>query len=211
MVYRDRKHAGEVLAGLLGVYAEREEVLVLALPRGGVPVGYEIATRLGVPLDVFVVRKLGAPQQPELALGAIAAGGVRVLDAELVRALGIAPETLEAIVQRESHELDRRERLYRGERPAPELRGKTVILVDDGLATGASMRSAVLAVRKQHPAKVVVAVPVAAEQSCAEVCALADEVLCAATPQPFHAVGEWYEEFSQTTDADVRELLARSQ
>src|SRR3954470_15079022 len=205
MLYRDRRHAGQKLAELLGAYAGRPEVIVLALPRGGVPVGYEIATRLGVPLDVFVVRKLGAPQQPELALGAIAAGGVRVLDAELVRALGITLETVEAIVQRETQELDRRERLYRGERPPPELRGNTVILVDDGLATGASMRSAVLAVRKLQPAKVVVAVPVAAEQSCAEFRALADEVLCAATPRPFHAVGEWYEEFSQTTDDDVRE------
>lgn len=207
-MFRDRSEGGRALAGLLARYAGRAGVIVLALPRGGVPVGYEVARALGVPLDVFVVRKLGAPGQPELAIGAIASGGVRVLDAELVRALAITPETIEAIAGREEEELQRRERLYRGERKPRELGGETVILVDDGLATGASMRSAVAAVRQQGPAKVVVAVPVAAAQVCTAFQQIADEVVCAATPTPFYAVGQWYAVFDQTDDDEVRRLLA---
>ena len=210
MIFQDRRAGGEALAGLLAKYAGRDDVIVLALPRGGVPVADEIANRLGVAMDVFVVRKLGVPQQPELALGAIASGGVRVIDPDTVQALGIPDSAIETVARREQQELERRERLYRGERGAPELEDKIVILVDDGLATGASMRSAVAAVRQQQPARVIVAVPVAARQTCEALHEIADEVVCAATPTPFFAVGQWYEIFDQTSDEEVHELLARS-
>jgi putative phosphoribosyl transferase len=208
--FRDRTEAGRYLAELLGEYAGRDDVVVLALPRGGVPVGYEVAKVLGAPLDVFVVRKLGVPGHPELAMGAIATGGVLVLDEGLVRRLGISEEQIRRAVEYELRELERREAAYRGGREPPNLQGKTVVLVDDGLATGATMRAAALAVRKYNPERVVVAVPVAAAQTCDEFRGDVDDIVCAVTPKPFHAVGLWYEDFSQTSDEEVRELLARA-
>jgi predicted phosphoribosyltransferase len=208
--FRDRTEAGRYLAELLPDYAGRDDVVVLALPRGGVPVGYEVAKALGAPLDVFVVRKLGVPGHPELAMGAIATGGVLVLDEGLVRRLGINEEQIRRAVETELRELERREAAYRGGRDPPNLEGKTVILVDDGLATGATMRAAALAVRNYNPERVVVAVPVAAGQTCDEFRDDVDDIICAVTPSPFHAVGLWYEDFSQTSDEEVRELLARA-
>jgi putative phosphoribosyl transferase len=207
MRFHDRREAGRLLAERLSQYAGRDGVVVLALPRGGVPVGYEVARMLRAPLDVFVVRKLGVPGQPELALGAVAGGGVRVLNDDVVDALGLDEQAIDAITKRELAEVERRERAYRGERPPPELRGKVVILVDDGLATGASMRAVALAARTLGPEKVVIAVPVAADQTCHEVRADVDEVVCAFTPTPFYAVGLWYENFEQTSDEEVRHLL----
>jgi predicted phosphoribosyltransferase len=209
-LFRDRRQAGEVLADLLGEYGGRAEVTVLALPRGGVPVGYEVAAALGVPLGVFLVRKLGVPGQPELALGAIASGGVSVLNGEVIGSLGIDPETVRAVAEREATELARREERYRAGLPPVSLAGRVAILVDDGLATGASMRAAVVALRELHPARIVVAVPVAAEGSLAELEKLADEVVCAETPSPFGAVGSAYQDFTQVTDREARELLAAS-
>ena len=190
-------------------YAGRPEVLVLALPRGGVPVAFEVARSLGAPLDIFLVRKLGVPGQEELAMGAIATGGLRVVNDSVVRHLDIAPELIDAVAAREQGELERRERAYRGERPAPDVRGRTVILVDDGLATGSTMRAAALALRQQGPARVVVAVPVASREACEEFRGEVDDIVCASTPEPFMGVGRWYEDFSQTTDEEVRSLLAR--
>lgn len=210
MKFRNRTEAGAVLAGMLGAYAGRPDVVVLGLPRGGVVVAAEVAAALQAPLDVFVVRKLGVPGREELALGAIASGGIRVLNDDLVRGLRISPETLEEIAQREQTELERRETLYRGARPAIELKGKTVVLVDDGLATGASMRAAVLAVRHQRPAAVIVAVPTASPQAAREMARIADEVVCAAVPDPFWGVGAWYDDFRQATDADVTRILRQS-
>jgi putative phosphoribosyl transferase len=207
MLFRDRTEAGYKLAESLREYAKRDDVLVLALPRGGVPVAAAVADSLGAPLDVFLVRKLGVPGQEELAMGAVSSGGVRVLNAEIVHELGIPRETIERVAQAELRELERRDRLYRGERPHPSVSGKTVILVDDGLATGSSMRAAVRALRLQSPERIVVAVPVAAGQTCDLLRAEADHVVCAATPHPFFAVGQWYQDFSQTTDEQVRELL----
>jgi predicted phosphoribosyltransferase len=207
-LFRDRRHAGRLLAERLREYAGRDDVLVLALPRGGVPVGYEIARALSVPLDVFLVRKLGVPGHEELALGAIATGGTRVVNRALVESLDIGPEWLDAIDARERRELERRERAYREGRPPPDLAGKTAILVDDGLATGSTMWAAVHAVRQERPAKVVVAVPVSDPDTCADLREVADEVVCLMTPRPMRAVGAWYEDFSQTTDDEVRELLA---
>jgi predicted phosphoribosyltransferase len=209
-MFRDRREAGRLLAELLADYSGRANVIVLALPRGGLPVGYEVARKLGAPLDVFVVRKLGLPSQPELALGAIASGGVRVLNQELVRALRLPQEVIDRVAEREQEELRRRERLYRGDRPLPDLGGKTVILVDDGLATGSTMRSAVAAIRQQSPAQMIVAVPVAARSTCEELQDEADKVVCAVTPYPFFAVGQWYADFSETSDEEVRALLARA-
>jgi predicted phosphoribosyltransferase len=209
-LFRDRREAGRRLAEKLASYAGRPDVVVLALPRGGVPVGVEVARALGVPLDVFIVRKLGVPGHEELALGAIATGGVRILNDELIHALGIPDHVTEAVSAKEQEELARRERLYRGARPAPDVRGRTVILVDDGLATGATMQAAIKALRQQHPARIVVAVPIAAPETCDELKTEADDVVCAVTPQPFYAVGLWYDDFSQTTDEEVRDLLARS-
>ena len=208
--FRDRRHAGRVLASALSHHAGRPEVQVLALPRGGVPVGYEVAEALGAPLDVLVVRKLGVPGQEEYAMGALAGGGVRVLDDAVVRLFDIEPEAIEAVARREQRELERRERLYRAGRPAPGLRGRTVILVDDGLATGSTMRAAVRGLRALRPARIVVAVPTAAAETCEALRQEADEVVCARTPRPFRAVGLWYEDFSQTGDDEVRALLARA-
>jgi predicted phosphoribosyltransferase len=208
--YRDRAEAGRELAEKLAEYAGRPDVLVLALPRGGVPVAYEVARALGAPLDVFLVRKLGVPGHEELAFGAIATGGVRLLNDEVVRSLRITPQVIRRVTAHEQAELVRREREYRGDRPPPDLRGKTVILIDDGLATGASMRAAVAALRQGQPARIVVAVPVAAPATCEDFQNEVDEIVCARTPEPFYAVGLWYEDFSQTTDDEVRDLLARA-
>jgi predicted phosphoribosyltransferase len=207
--FRDRREAGRLLAAQLSAYASRPDVLVLALPRGGVPVAAEVARALGAPLDVFVVRKLGVPGHEEFALGAIATGGVRVLNEDVVRALRIPDRVIDAVAAKEQEELARRERLYRGDRPPLDVRGRTVILVDDGLATGATMHAAIKALRQQQPARIVVAVPTASPETCDELKREVDEVICATTPDPFYAVGLWYEDFSQTTDEEVRELLAR--
>jgi predicted phosphoribosyltransferase len=207
--FRNRTDAGGRLAEQLAAYANRPGVLVLALPRGGVPVGFEVARELGAPLDVFLVRKLGVPGYEELAMGAVATGGVRVLNDEIVRGLGISEHEIDAAAARELQELARRERLYRGDRPPPDIAGRTVILVDDGLATGATMRAAIAAVRQRQPARIVVAVPTASPDTCEALKAEADDVVCAMTPEPFLAVGHWYEDFTQTTDDEVRELLAR--
>jgi predicted phosphoribosyltransferase len=207
--FRDRVEAGRLLAERLRDYAGRDEVVVLGLPRGGVPVAYELSKALGAPLDVFVVRKLGLPGHEELAMGAIATGGVLVLDENLLRRLGVREEQLERTVAAEVEELRRREAAYRGDRGPPDLTGKTVILVDDGLATGSTMRAAAEAVRRYDPARIVVAVPVAAEETCDQFRDLVDEIKCAVTPHPFHAVGLWYQDFAPTTDEEVRELLAR--
>jgi predicted phosphoribosyltransferase len=205
--YRDRMEAGRALASLLRDYAGRDDVVFLGLPRGGVPVAAEVARELGAPLDVFMVRKLGVPGHEELAMGAIASGGVRVLNPEVIDALHIPERAIEMIAQREQRELERRERAFRGDRPAPALRGKTAILVDDGLATGATMRAAVTALRALEPARIVVAVPVGAEETCERFRDDADEVICALTPRPFEAVGLWYENFGQTSDAEVQAAL----
>jgi predicted phosphoribosyltransferase len=209
--YRDRVEAGQSLGSYLRKYADHPDVVVLALPRGGVPVAYEIARTLHAPMDVFLVRKLGVPGQEELAMGAIASGGLRVLNPSVVDALGIPDDVIDAVAAAEQQELDRREREYRGDRPSPEIRGRTVVLVDDGLATGATMRAAVAALRAQNPAKIVVAVPVGAPESCEELEREADEVVCPMTPEPFYAIGLWYEDFAQTSDAEVRDLLANVQ
>jgi predicted phosphoribosyltransferase len=208
-LFRDRHDAGRRLAAKLTQYAHHPDVIVLALPRGGVPVGYEVARALGVPLDVFVVRKLGVPGYEELAMGAVATGGVRVLNEQLVNRLGIPDHLIDAVAAHEQQELMRRERLYRGGRSPPDVRGRTVILVDDGLATGATMHAAIHALRQQQPARIVVAVPTAAPEACEEMRAEVDEAICAITPEPFHAVGLWYLNFSQTTDEEVRELLTQ--
>jgi erythromycin esterase-like protein/predicted phosphoribosyltransferase len=208
-LFRDRREAGRLLAGKLAAYANRPGVLVLALPRGGVPVAYEVARSLNAPLDIFVVRKLGVPGYEELAMGAIATGGVRVLNDQLVERLGMPDHMIDAVAEREQRELARRERLYRGGRPCLDVRGRTVILVDDGLATGATMHAAIAALRKLQPARIVVGVPTASPETCEEMRAEADEVICAITPEPFHAVGRWYQDFSQTSDEEVRQLLGQ--
>jgi predicted phosphoribosyltransferase len=183
--------------------------LVLALPRGGVPVAYEVATALNVPLDVFIVRKLGVPGHEELAMGAIASGGIRTLNESVIQQLDIPPKAIEAMAAREAEELRRREQLYRGDKPSPTISRRTVILVDDGLATGSTMKAAIAALRRQNPAKIIVAVPTAPADTCDELQREADEVICAVTPEPFYAVGLWYENFAQTTDAEVMELIRR--
>ncbi|WP_096665164.1 phosphoribosyltransferase [Polaromonas sp. AET17H-212] len=203
--YEDRREAGRVLADALAHYRGRPHLLVLALPRGGVPVAYEVARALKAPLDVFVVRKLGFPGHEEYAMGAIASGGVRVMNP--MPGMSVTPEEVAAAVAREQPELQRRERLYRGQSPAPDLRGRTVIVVDDGLATGATMHAALLGIRQQHPAHLVMAVPVGAADSCEALQGVADEVVCVATPEPFRAVGLWYRQFPQTSDDEVRALL----
>jgi putative phosphoribosyl transferase len=208
--FRDRTEAGQLLAQKLATYAHRPDVLVLALPRGGVPVAFEVAWALDAPLDLFLVRKLGVPGREELAMGAIATGGVRVLNEEVVEALRIPEEVIAVTAAREQQELRRRERLYRDDRPGPEVRGRTIILIDDGLATGSTMRAAAAALRQQQPARLIVAVPTAAPEACAEFQAEVDEVICATTPDPFYAVGLWYEDFSQTTDEEVGNLLERA-
>jgi len=208
--FTDRRHAGRVLASRLTKYAGRDDVIVLALPRGGVPVAYEVASALNAPMDVFLVRKLGTPGHRELAMGAIASGGVRVVNEDVVRWYGISEAAIDRIAREEQEELERRERAYRDDRPAPDLTHKIVVLIDDGLATGSTMRAAVKAVRARHPARVVIAVPVGAPQTCAELAVSADEVICARMPEPFSAVGQWYLNFEQTDDAEVRELLQKS-
>jgi len=208
MLFRDRADAGRHLLSRLGAYHGRPDVVVLGLPRGGIPVGYEVARGLGAPLDVFVVRKLGVPGQEELAMGAIATGGVRVVNRDVVDALHIAPDVLDRAAAQELRELERRQRSYRGDRPEPQVEGRTVILVDDGLATGSTMRAAVQALRQQRPARIVVAVPVAAFATCEELRREVEDVVCFATPEPFMAVGRFYDDFSQTTDEEVHDLLA---
>jgi predicted phosphoribosyltransferase len=209
-IFSDRAEAGRRLAEQLQQYAGRDDVIVLGLPRGGVPVAFEVAGSLGVPLDVFIVRKLGVPGFEELAAGAIASGGVRVLNDDVVRVLPNAEETIASITAREVLEIERREQIYRDGRPAPELHDRVVILVDDGLATGATMRAAVKALRQRGVAKIVVAVPVGAPETCRELEKEADETLCAIAPAWFQAVGQYYEDFSQTSDDEVRELLVRA-
>ena len=206
----DRTEAGRRLATELARYADRADVIVLALPRGGVPVAYEVARALRAPLDVFVVRKLGVPGHEELAMGAVASGGVRVLNDQVVRALRIRQDVIEDVTASELRELERREQLYRGERAAPDVRERVVILVDDGLATGATMQAAIAALRQRGPARIVVAVPTAAPETCNQLRDEVDDLICAMTPEPFHAVGLWYEDFSPTTDEEVQELLGRA-
>ena len=207
MVFRNRREAGKILARKLMAYANRPDVLVLALPRGGVPVAFEVAQALHAPLDVFLVRKLGVPGHEELAMGAIASWGARVLNDDVVRELHISDNVIERVAARERRELERRDRSYRAGRPAPNVRGRTIILVDDGLATGSTMRAAIAALRQQRPVRIVVAVPVGSPETCAEFQDEADEAICALTPEPFYAVGVWYQDFSQTTDEEVHDLL----
>lgn len=206
--FRDRRHAGEVLARRLQHLAGRPNLVVLALPRGGVPVAHEVAYALGAPMDVWVVRKLGLPGYPELAMGAIASGGVRVMNEDVLAAYRPSSADIDAVTRSERAELERRERAYRDQPTAVPIEGRTVILVDDGLATGSTMRAAVLAVRQRQPARVIVAVPVGARETCEALREVADEVVCALMPEPLSAVGLWYTDFSQTTDDEVRHLLS---
>ena len=211
MRFKNREEAGEKLADDLTEYANRNDVIILALPRGGVPVAYEVAKKLKVPMDVFLVRKLGVPGQEELAMGAIASGGVEVLNKDIVQSLGISRSTIDKVAEKEHRELERREKSYRGDRPKPEIKNKHVILIDDGLATGASMRSAVRAVRSWNPAEVIVAVPTSAPDTCELFEYEADSIVCLSTPKPFYGVGAWYEDFSQTTDEEVSNLLEKAE
>jgi len=210
MRYRDRTEAGQRLAERLLDYRDRPDVVVLGLPRGGVVVAHEVARRLHAPLDVFVVRKLGAPGQEELAMGAIAGGGVRVLNPAVVDLWGIPASVIEEVTEQEQRELERRETLYRGTRAPLELEGRTAVLVDDGIATGSTMRAAVAALRKHKPARIIVATPVAAPQACELLAGEADELVCDFTPDPFYSVGLWYEDFTQNTDEEIRDLLERA-
>jgi predicted phosphoribosyltransferase len=205
--FRDRFQAGRRLAAALQPYAGRPNLLVLALPRGGVPVGYEVARALNAPLDVMLVRKLGVPGHEELAMGAIASGGIRILSDDVVSAFGITERVIAIAAANEEEELERRERAYRDHRPPPEVKGRTVILVDDGLATGSTMRAAAAALRAQHPERLVVAVPVAPPETCASLRNEVDDLVCARAPEPFFAVGNWYDDFSQISDEEVRQLL----
>jgi putative phosphoribosyl transferase len=207
--FHDRHEAGRRLAGELRAYAGRDDVIVVALPRGGVPVGYEVAHALGLPLEVMQVRKLGVPGHEELAMGAIASGGVRIVSENVVEALGIPERVIATVAAAEAQELERRERVYREGRLFPEMRGRTVILVDDGLATGSTMRAAAAALRSLGAARLVAAVPVAPKESCDAVREVVDEVVCASVPERFQAVGEWYDDFSQISDQEVSELLRR--
>jgi len=210
-VFDDRADAGRRLAERLSAYAGRDDTLVLGLPRGGVPVAFEVARRLQAPLDIFLVRKLGVPHHEELAMGALASGGVRVVNREVVDALRIPPQTMDAVAEKEGRELERRDRAYRGGRPPPTVRGRTVILVDDGLATGSTMRAAVAALRQQQPERLVASVPVGAPATCAELAAEVDEVVCLLQPEPFYAVGLWYDDFGETSDDELRDLLQRAE
>jgi putative phosphoribosyl transferase len=209
MIYKDRSDAGRALAAHLREYADRADVLVLGLPRGGVPVAYEVARSLHIPLDIFLVRKLGVPGQEELAMGALASGGICVMNDDVTGQLEISQAVIDRVAVREQQELERRERLYRGNRPPPAIQGRTVILIDDGLATGSTMRAAAAALRHMQPVKIVVAVPVAAAETCEALRGEVDEVVCVETPEPFLAVGAWYSDFSQTSDEEVRELLQK--
>jgi putative phosphoribosyl transferase len=208
--FDDRVAAGRLLAEAMRGYRDRDDLLVLALPRGGVPVAAQVADALNAPLDLMLVRKLGVPSQPELAMGAIATGGVQVLNPDIVRALSISDHTIDRVAQVEGRELDRRARAYRGDRPPPALRGACVVLIDDGLATGATMRAAVAAARAQQPAELVVAVPVASAEALDLIEATVDDLVCLAAPEPFLGVGRWYAAFPQTSDAEVRALLAEA-
>jgi putative phosphoribosyl transferase len=210
-LFKDRTEAGQRLAVKLAAYTDRQNVLVLGLPRGGVPVAFEVANALKAPLDVFLVRKLGVPSQEELAMGAIASGGVRVLNQEIIEGLRLTEATIDRVAQKEQQELERRERLYRDNRPVPALQGRTVIVVDDGLATGATMRAAIEAVRQQQPARLVVGVPVSSFETCQEIGSEVDEIVCVETPRPFYSVGLWYKDFPQTTDEEVRDLLFKAE
>jgi len=210
ITFSDRRDAGRKLARGLRQYRKRSGVIVLALPRGGVPVGFEVAQALKAPLDVFVVRKLGVPGDEEMAMGAIATAGTRVLNRDVIAVLGIDPDVIDRVTAKEEQELQRRERLYRGDRAPLHLEGRTVIVVDDGLATGATMRAAVMALRDKHPARIVVAVPVGSRETCEAMKAVADEVVCAMMPYYFVGVGSWYSDFSQTSDAEVRSLLDKA-
>lgn len=210
MIYRDRSDAGRHLAASLAHHAGDASLLVLGLPRGGVPVAAEVADALGAPLDVYVVRKLGVPGQRELAMGAIGSGGVRVMNDRVLRAAGVPAEAIEEVIGEEERELERRELALRGERPPPEVEGQMIVLVDDGIATGSTMRAAIAALQARGAAKLVVAVPIAASETCAELAEEVDEVVCAATPDPVRAISIWYENFEQTTDAEVRELVERA-
>jgi putative phosphoribosyl transferase len=205
--FRDRQDAGRALARALEPYADRDDVIVLGLPRGGVPVAFEVARALDAPLDVFIVRKLGTPGHEELAMGAIASGGVRVVNEQVTTMLHVPDDAIARVAAVEQQELERRERAYRGDSALPALRGRTVIIVDDGLATGSTMRAAAQALRAHEPKRIVVAVPVAAQETCDEIGELVDEVVCVRTPQQFQAVGLWYDDFTQTTDDEVRALL----
>jgi putative phosphoribosyl transferase len=209
-LFRDRFEAGRILGQRLAGIIDDPNPLVLALPRGGVPVGFEVAQALNADLDIFLVRKLGVPGHEELAMGAIASGGVRVLNYALIQQLGVPPELVDRVTAREQQEIERRERLYREGRPAPEVSQRTVILVDDGLATGATMLAAAQALRAKQPKRIIVAVPVASKEACEEFGKYVDQIICLATPEPFYAVGAWYENFSQTSDDEVRELLERA-
>ncbi len=209
-MYRNRQEAGKMLANKLKQYAYQPDVIVLALPRGGVPVAYEIATALSVPLDIFIVRKLGVPGHEELAMGAMAMDGTIIFNEAILQELRISQTDIAQVTQMEKKELQRRELAYRGQRPFPVLQGKTIILVDDGIATGATMRAAITALRKQQPQKMIVAVPVADLSIYMEIGTLVDEIVAPLKPEYFHAVGAWYEDFAQTTDAEVHALLAKS-
>ncbi|MDP1587750.1 MAG: phosphoribosyltransferase [Prosthecobacter sp.] len=209
-IFRDRSHAGQLLAEALMKYADRDDVIVLGLPRGGVPVAYEVAMRLHAPLDVLVVRKLGVPGYEELAMGAIASGGVQVIHHAVMHAMGIPRAALEAEAAVQLKELHRRELAYRGHAGTPEVRGRIVILVDDGIATGSTIRAAVQALRQQHPKQIIIAVPTASPGSCADLEPIADDLVALMTPENFLGVGRWYEDFSQTTDAEVTQLLAKA-
>jgi putative phosphoribosyl transferase len=208
--FRDRTHAGQYLAEKLQKYAHKPKTIVLGLPRGGVVVAHEIAKELGLPLDIFLVRKLGVPGYEELAMGAIASGGVRVMNQDVLRSINISKDEIQSIAQREEQELKRRETAYRNNRPRLDLKDCTVILVDDGLATGATMHAAVVALRKHGPQKIIVAVPLASPDTCVEFRAKVDEIICGITPSPFNAVGMWYDDFSQTSDEEVQRLLKKS-
>jgi putative phosphoribosyl transferase len=210
MIFRNRQEAGRRLASLLGKYANREDVIVLGVPRGGVPIGFEVATALNLPLDIFVLRKLGVPGHEELAFGAIGSGGVRVLNASVVEQLGISDLDIALVTQAEREELERRERLYRGSRPSLDVHGRTVILVDDGIATGSSLRAAIHALREMKPAGIVIATPVAPQGTLSRLRHEVDELVCAEMPEPFYGVGQFYRDFSQVSDEEVNELLDRA-
>ena len=209
-IFRDRLHAGRILATKLQTTVADTNAVILALPRGGVPVAAEVSRLLSFDLDIFLVRKIGLPGQPELAIGAIAEGGIRVLNRALIEAAGVSVATIERITRQEAEEIERRTKLYRQGRPALPLQNRTVILVDDGLATGATMMAAVRAVRTQRPQRVIVAVPVASRSACEDLAGEADRVICVETPEPFYAVGAWYEDFRQTSDEEVQDLLERA-
>jgi putative phosphoribosyl transferase len=208
--YFDRYEAGKVLAEYLNNYTNKPNTIVLALPRGGVPVAYEVAKALSIPLDIFIVRKLGTPNHEELAMGAIATGGILVFNDDIIQELDIPKKQIDEVIRRESQELNRRNKKYRGNRTFPDIEGKTIILVDDGIATGATIKAAIKALRLQHPASIIVAVPVAAISTCEEIASTVDKIICPLAPKHFNAVGAWYENFSQTEDEEVHELLAKT-